>query len=95
MAHDEHEAGAQAGPEWITDTERATRGGKHFGHWWVAERATITDDGVEVGHTFCGYQPGKPDVLMIDSLDAAREFAAQLLAAIDYAEQALKRPPRE
>jgi len=89
MAHDEHETGAQAEPEWITNGEHATRGGKHFGRWWVAERAILTDEGVEVGHTFCGYQPGKPDVLMIDSVDAAREFASQLLAAIDYAEARL------
>ncbi len=92
MAYEEHEAGAQAESEWVTDGDHATRGGKHFGRWWVAERATVSDEGVEVGHTFYGFQPGRPDVVMIDGLDAAREFAAQLVAAIQHAEDGLARP---
>ncbi len=85
MAHDEHAAGAQAEPEWTTNGEHATRGGKHFGRWWVAERAILTDEGVEVGHAFYGFQPGRPDIVMIEGVEAAREFAAQLLSAIEYA----------
>ena len=91
MAHDEQGAGAQAHPEWDVSGEHTTRGGQHFGRWWVAERATLTDEGVALGHTFYGYQPGKPDVVVIDGVDAAREFAAHLLAAIDCAERAVAR----
>jgi len=86
MAHDEQGAGAEAQPEWDVSGEHTTRGGQHFGRWWVAERATLTDEGVGIGFTFYGYQPGKPDVVMIDGIDEAREFAAQLLGAIAHAE---------
>jgi len=86
MAHDEQGAGAEAQPEWDVSGEHTMRGGQHFGRWWVAERATLTDEGVGVEHVFYGFQPGRPDVVMIDGIEAAREFATQLLAAIDYAD---------
>jgi hypothetical protein len=74
---------------WVAGGPDTTRRGKHFGRWWAAERAIVTEEGVTTGHVFIGYQPGQGDVLRVESLAAAREFAEQLQAAIDYAETVL------
>ncbi|WP_062517864.1 hypothetical protein [Demequina gelatinilytica] len=76
-------SGTEAGARGVT----LTRGGRHFGRWWAAEVETLTADGIEHAHQFIGYQ-GR-DLVMLDGLEAARDFAAQLLAAIDYAETVL------
>ena len=86
MAHDDDEMGAVVEGDWCASGEHVTRGGKHFGRWWVAERAEVTEDGVAVEHVFYGYQPNeRGDLTVVHGLEAAREFAAQMLAAIEHA----------
>jgi len=91
MAHDESVAGIPAAPAWHDDGRHITHGGQHFCRWWVAEIATLTGRGVAVAHKFYGYQG--TDLVQIEGIEAAREFAAQLLAAIDDAELGLSTLP--
>ncbi|MGC4173719.1 hypothetical protein [Demequina sp.] len=79
-----HKAAGGTG-EW--DELGETRGGRHFGRWWASQRSTLTDEGVEVGVHFIGHD-GRYAV-EFDGIDAAREFASQLAAAIEYAEREL------
>lgn len=75
--------------EWDSDGHTLTRGSKHFGAWWVAQAAELTDSGVEIGaaefygsiRTF-----GRPEDVAVQGIEAARQFARELLAAADYAE---------
>lgn len=76
------------GPDWGVAGE--TRGGKHFGRWWVSQTSAVTPEGVSVGIQFYGYQPNdRGDVTIIDGLDAAKQFSRELLEAIEYAESHL------
>lgn len=86
MERSEQPAEVPSQDRWNDDGRFISRDGKHFGRWWVSEQATLTDEGVQVEYVFQGYQPNeRGDITLVHGLEAAREFAAQLLAAIEYA----------